>query len=232
MKSSFTLLGLAAGGSLALQAGIITYSLQSDGSIGNFLDTEYNYSNNTLASAGSFAGYGGTPLPGLTGDFSADKTLRLQFSAPSGQSFTVYPPAGHTTTFELYFRTANAHTLPQYLGTASLSFTGVSGGTAPANFDVSNFASFYTGSDSFDLTLLATVSDSFAFTGFTVDVTVPAEFTTSFANHPMSGAFEFAADGYSSDPGLWVTVPEPASAGAAIGAGLLGFALWRRRSQG
>lgn len=232
MKTSVTLLGLTAGSSLALQAGIITYSLQSDGAIGNYFDATYNYSNNSLASAGWYAGYGGTALPAFSGDFSADKTLRLQFSAPAGQSFTVYPPAGHTTTFEIYFQSANAHTTPQYLADASLSFTGVSGGTAPATFDVGKFASFYTGSGTFDLSLQATVSESFSFTGFTVDVTVPAQFNTSFANHAMTGAFEFAADGYSSDPGLWVTVPEPASAGALVGAGLLGFTLWRRPRRG
>jgi hypothetical protein len=232
MRSSFIVLGLAAASSAALQSGIITYSLQSDGSIGNYFDATYNYSNNSLASTGWYAGYGGTAMPAFTGDFSADKTLRLQFSAPAGKSFTVYPPAGHTTTFEVYFQTANSHTTPQYLAATSLSFTGVSGGTAPSTFDAGNFASFYTGSGTFDLSLLATVSGSFSFTGFTVDITVPAEFNTSFADHAMSGAFEFAADGYASDPGLWVTVPEPATAGVAISAGLLGFALWRRRRQG
>ena len=211
----------------ALASQGVTYSITSDGSISNQFFSDWSVSQNTFASSSD----GGTAFTPFTANFATDKTLTLAFSAPAGYQFNVNPITGKTSYFEIMFRTASAHSHPQLLtDSASLSFTGATG-TAPTAFDYGNFASFFTGSSTFELALVAPIPGVLSFTGFSVSLDVPAGFNVSYSNQDIQGWFCVWAETFTADPGTWSSVtpvPEPGSV-AILGLGMLGLFLRKSR---
>ncbi|MBI5395469.1 MAG: PEP-CTERM sorting domain-containing protein [Verrucomicrobia bacterium] len=209
----------------------VIYNVTWDGSLNTsyvymFEGTSYQY----LAGAGGFGG--GMAFPSFTGSFASDKTFVVQFSAPVGQQIIVTKP---TTADSLYLQlqlVTNDGGYSSPYGTAdSLVFEGTTG-TPPSGLNFGELSTANGVTDFWSSGQSQAVSDSFSFTKFTAQFTVPSALSTSFNNlNWYAGVVEFVATGGSmtSDPGAWVTlgvVPEPGSV-SLLGLGALFFALRR-----
>lgn len=144
-------------------------------------------------------------MPPLTADFSQDKTLVINLSAPQGQAFQLRLPAGATSpSFNIRINSDYAMNYPFYDGNAEVQWNVTTGdGPAPFMTTLSNaFATGYNGG-SFGFNLYMGITDSFDFTSVTITVAVPDEFTKYFISHVMyDGSIGIAASTTeNTDPG-------------------------------
>jgi hypothetical protein len=166
-----------------------------------------------------------TGSTGFSADFSASKTLVVDFLAPEGEQF-VYTPTASGNFMEINLDFGEGQ--DTFASVLSAGFLGDSG-QGPTDFVTSwatNPDGINFGIGSYD------IPTSFSFTGFSATLEVPAGDSDQFANvTPYVLNFQFGNQ--FSDPGQQVTMapvatPEPSTL-ALAGLGGLATLLYRRR---
>jgi len=215
---------------LAHNAAALTLDIVTDGNI----FTQYgSYANATTSYYDLVNSFDGSnDFPTLTADFASDKVLTLDLRGPAGVSFNVEPHAGHNTLFLVEFWTGEEQTGSTLDGlVSSISFDNASG-EIPTIFDNTTKNLWYSDGN-LSVSCTAVANGNFSFSGFSVTLTAPEGFDTSFSAESLSGFIGVYEENYASDPGdigLLTTVPEPAEASALLGMAALGaLTLHRRR---
>lgn len=242
MKHIFPLLTglfLLAVGTRAASAANV-YNIVWDGTVTESFSADTSEYSSQMRLASSVGG--GMPLPNITADFSSDSEWQVNFSAVSGQRIYVNSPTFPGTTGNerrLWFSVQSSNPLQgQFFNgtTDGVSFTGLQGIAPVVGFGGFEYASssFFGGTNpQFGAPLRFDYSESFSFTGLTMNFTAPANLTTAYNDVSAVGSIDFQADGdvlsgTPTDPGQWVTlVPEPSRALLSLLG--LGVVLARRR---
>ncbi len=234
---TFSLTGLA-------QASVITYSVQSNGTIA------HTFSNGNAGTRPSIGDYlatdgttytGGTTLPNLSGAMTVGDTFEIDFLAPVGKQFTINPTPGWTRnrSLEIYLGQPYINSGPSSsLGSMTFEWLNPTGTATPVT---SEYEAFYFGANPSDmriqLNISSTIPSDFSFTGFKASFVVPSGFSATYTNSPWQSSYiEFynrnSANGSVTDPGVAVTlgnapatVPEPSTyALLCISLGVVGYA--------
>jgi PEP-CTERM motif len=232
---------------VSAQASLVSYTIQSNGTIthvfrnGNASRLPAIY--DALATDG-VNNTGGTTLPKLTADLKGGDVFEVKFLAPAGKKFTISPVPGWTDRNKIDVYIGQPYTISgatSSLGTpSSLQWYNLEG-TAPT---FNSYEAFYYGATPTESRLLLNstemLSSGISFTGFKLSYTVPSGFSASYTDSAWVSSFmQFSnrrsTEGSVTDPGVRVTlsdapapVPEP-STYALFSLGLGGMALLRRR---
>ncbi len=219
------LLGLAG----AAQAGTVQYAIQSDGTITHEFYYDKDSGVGSMSDRLAATWWVTSPFPGLTADFSQDKTLQVTFAAPEGKAFRFIMPSGaYYANLSFQMDSHDSTSYPYEDGAVMMEWLGLHG-TEPSFTPTTN--SWGIGSQTVWLQSYAEVTNSFFITGFKVTFTVPADFTVNWEDLAVSsGNVTFTARSYdwTTDPGQMVTlIPEPATM-LLLGFGMFGLLKKRR----
>ncbi len=188
--SLVALLALTLTLTVSAQASLVSYTVQSNGTITHVFRNGNAGSraslSDTLATDG-ITNTGGTTLPHLTADLKAGDVFEVKFLAPAGKKFTISPVPGWTSRNEI-----DIYLWQPFTVTGATSSLGLPSslqwynleGTAPT---FNSYEAFYYGATPAESRVMLNssemLSSGISFTGFNASFTVPcARFRGNAAN--------------------------------------------------